>query len=149
MTLGLIGVAADQLDTGVIAEDASITDFSLILPRDGDGDRPALLVALRKCQYHATRSLSFPSLLGTAVADLEIDTRESLAGILSSGLPLPKSPSMQLGNAERAQQRDASAEGEREERGWWTLRFQQVLRELQREEIQASTTASGPLSGKA
>lgn len=25
-------------------------------------------------------------------------------------------------------------EGERQERGWWTLRFQQVLREMQRKE---------------
>jgi hypothetical protein len=54
-----------------------------------------------------------------------------LDALLSSGLPFPKSPSLQQ------QQEDFIGDGgcsrrEREERGWWTVRFQQILRELLR-----------------
>jgi hypothetical protein len=60
--------------------------------------------------------------------------------ILNTGLPLPKSPSLQLNNNARltlARRVNSVGAGgdvdkEREERGWWTLRFQQVLREMQR-----------------
>ena len=134
----------------MIAEGASISEFTLALPPSsgggGGGDTPALLEALRKCRQHTVRALSFPALQGDAMGDLEIDTRQSLAGILSAGLPLPKSPSIQqLEDGARAHQprkaagahlgAGADADGEREERGWWTLRYQQVLRELQREEV--------------
>ena len=110
--------------------------LGLSLSAGGDDDegtaRQELYSALRKCRQHTVRSLSFPSLPGAMMEDGEIDTRQSLVGILSSGLPLPKSPSIQMDEASKGQRRDA-IDGEREERGWWTLRFQQVLRELQRE----------------
>lgn len=56
--------------------------------------------------------------------------------ILNTGLPLPKSPSVQLKDNDRLGARDgpSDADREREERGWWTLRFQQVLREMQRQD---------------
>jgi len=50
----------------------------------------------------------------------------SVSAILASGLPLPKSPSTQM-----AEQGADPAQQEREARGWWTIRFQQVLREMQ------------------
>lgn len=50
--------------------------------------------------------------------------------ILASGLPMPKSPSVQLSSGERGN----VVSREREERGWWSVRFRQVLREVQCEE---------------
>lgn len=93
---------------------------------------------MQSCSNFTTRSLSFPSnsekyLAHGPGADLETDTKNSVLSILASGLPLPKSPSIQI---EEAILGDApnGAQQEREERGWWTLRFQQVLREMQRRE---------------
>ncbi|KAI0755830.1 Dbl homology domain-containing protein [Fomes fomentarius] len=136
VSLDLVSISPDHLDTGFVGEDTSVVSITLALPAvDGDAaTRQELVAALRKCHRHTIRSLSFPSLPGTMMEDVEIDTRQSLVGILSSGLPLPKSPSIQFDEAAKGERRDA-IDGEREERGWWTLRFQQVLRELQREEV--------------
>lgn len=88
--------------------------------------------AFERCLHFTLRSLSFPQ-SGDYLApgaDHQSDTRKSLLSILASGLPLPKSPSIQM------QELHASKDPmhqEREERGWWTLRFQQVIRELYRQ----------------
>lgn len=145
VSLDLVSISPEHLDTGFVGEDTSVVAITLALPAvDGDaGTRQELVAALRKCHRHTIRSLSFPSLPGTMMEDVEIDTRQSLVGILSSGLPLPKSPSIQFDEAAQGERRDA-IDGEREERGWWTLRFQQVLRELQREEVVSGSSASEP-----
>lgn len=142
MTLDLISIGVEHLDSGLVGEDTSIVSLKFSLPAGNTNDQRELLTAVRKCQHHALRSLSFPSLPDSLMEDIEIDTRQSLVGILSTGLPLPKSPSIQFEEASKGQRRDA-VDGEREERGWWTLRFQQVLRELQREEIPMSLSAPG------
>jgi hypothetical protein len=71
----------------------------------------------------------------TSGAELEMDARCSLGSILASGLPLPKSPSFQKEEEAKGVVADA-VQMEREERGWWSLRFQQVLHEIQRMDIQ-------------
>ncbi|KAJ3746083.1 hypothetical protein DFH05DRAFT_1483662 [Lentinula detonsa] len=61
---------------------------------------------------------------------LEQDRRRILESILQTGLPFPKSPSLQL--ADESMGRGGisdSMQMEREERGWWSLQFQQSLRE--------------------
>ena len=63
--------------------------------------------------------------------DLEVDTHQSVLSIMASGLPLPKSPSVQLEEVAHGESGNPRQQ-EREERGWWSLRFQQVLREMQR-----------------
>jgi hypothetical protein len=88
------------------------------------------------------------------------DTWLAVSSLLASGLPMPKSPSgelprldwsvgvnltSQLGRASGSQSGSAGTKGldrkgeqgeckvmEREERGWWTLRFQQVWGEMKR-----------------
>ena len=143
LSLALIPVRSEQLDTGLIGDGTRVTAVTLCLPAGtSGGERQRLLDGLRKSQHHTFRSLSMPTLPGTLMEDLEIDTRQSLVGILSSGLPLPKSPSIQFEEAQKGLRRDV-ADGEREERGWWTLRFHQVLRELQREEGLASFIVPG------
>jgi serine/arginine repetitive matrix protein 2 len=82
------------------------------------------------------RSLSFPTHSGRYLAhgpsvDLAADTKGAVVALLAAGLPFPKSPSIHI----EEEARGALAPGvavEREERGWWALRFQQVLREMQR-----------------
>ncbi|PIL34361.1 hypothetical protein GSI_03136 [Ganoderma sinense ZZ0214-1] len=143
LSLTLIPVRLEQLDTGLLADDTRVAPITLCFPvGTSGGERQRLLDGLRKSQHHTFRSLSMPTLPGTLMEDLEIDTRQSLVGILSSGLPLPKSPSIQFEEAQKGLRRDV-ADGEREERGWWTLRFHQVLRELQREETLLSFIVPG------
>jgi len=100
------------------------------------------LSAFQESAEHTFRALSFPTQSGKLVATvpglrLDIDSQTSVSAILDSGLPLPKSPSTQI--AERAAD---SAQQEREARGWWALRFQQVLREMQRGSTAALITVS-------
>jgi hypothetical protein len=81
--------------------------------------------------------VSFPSnssyYLHGPNTDLALDTEQSILSILASGLPLPKSPSAQIEVAAKHYEDDKQQE--REERGWWSLRYQQVLRELQRQTL--------------
>ncbi|KAF9267171.1 hypothetical protein L218DRAFT_1074471 [Marasmius fiardii PR-910] len=60
---------------------------------------------------------------------LDKDSLRILDTFTASGLPVPKSPSMQLDGVE-----SELIKLEREERGWWSMRFQQVLKEVQFEE---------------
>ncbi|KAG1764437.1 Dbl homology domain-containing protein [Suillus occidentalis] len=93
------------------------------------------LVPLRQCCQHALRSLSSPSGKNhLAHASKESEISQSVLSILASGLPFPKSPSMQLHGVELGQAGDAEQQ-EREERGWWSLRFHEVLREIQGQEV--------------
>ncbi|KAJ3824333.1 hypothetical protein F5880DRAFT_1560595 [Lentinula raphanica] len=63
---------------------------------------------------------------------LEQDRRRILESILQTGLPFPKSPSLQLTDEMTLARGGNVADNvqmEREERGWWSLQFQQSLRE--------------------
>ncbi|TFK51604.1 hypothetical protein OE88DRAFT_1645017 [Heliocybe sulcata] len=146
MILDLLPVDVKQLETGEIPGDASLKTVRLgledTLCEQGQTytvDR--WLEAFRNCARHTLRSLSFPSHSGQYLAhgsgvDLEHDTRQAVMSILSSGLPMPKSPSVQILELHSAQDRHLG-HLERESRGWWAMRFQQVYREMQRMEIDA------------
>lgn len=117
-----------------IPEDSSVPITPSL--NSAQSSRERWLDAIRQCHEHTLRSLSFPSHSGHFLAhgpnlDLEHDTRQSVMSLLASGLPLPKSPSLQIEEV-RERSADDPALREREERGWWALRYQQVLRELQR-----------------
>ena len=147
--LDILPVNVKNLDQGVIPQSASVKTIYLTIPREPsktrsekdsiDETRQTWLSAFQQCFQSTLRSLSLPSHSGGYPVqgpnvDLEFDTRHSVLGILASGLPLPKSPSVQLDDVQRGQVSDARRQ-EREERGWWSLRFQQVLRELQRQDV--------------
>ncbi|KAI0919696.1 hypothetical protein AcV5_001689 [Taiwanofungus camphoratus] len=135
--LDLLPLRIDQFQTEIVLETASI-EVTLILPPESALETSALpwLTAFRRCQEHTIRSLS---LTASSVdrrphySDTELDTRHTLTSILACGLPLPKSPSMQLQESPHCEPEDQTLQ-EREERGWWTLRFQQVLHEMQRQD---------------
>jgi len=81
--------------------------------------------AFQRCSRSTLRSLSYP----TVTAEINYtncqDPKHLMTPLLDAGLPVPKSPSAQIldGQGDSMQQ-------EREERGWWTVRFQQVLQEM-------------------
>ncbi|KAF8641638.1 hypothetical protein AX16_009864 [Volvariella volvacea WC 439] len=95
-----------------------------------DTTRRSWLSAFRSC-LHSTLRLA--SLGRSDVTDLSSAARETVLSILSSGLPLPKSPSMQQAEYHDGRPADVQRQ-EREQRGWWSLRFHQVLQELSRQD---------------
>ncbi|KAJ3537224.1 hypothetical protein NM688_g6721 [Phlebia brevispora] len=153
ITLDLLPLSLSDLHTGVIPESSSSSVIRVsISPSPNGGDvRNEVFHALRRCHAYTLRSLSFPTHNGHYLphgphVDLEHDTQQSVMAILNTGLPLPKSPSVQLSDMERLSSVRTGNESdqEREERGWWSLRFQQVLKELQRQDpILALETITG------
>lgn len=68
--------------------------------------------------------------------DPAVDTHEAVRVLVASGLPMPKSPSMILcvGGEGAGAGGEVQRREEREERGWWAVRFRRVLREVVRRE---------------
>lgn len=140
--LDLLPLKQTDLQSGMIPDDRNIITVRLSpSSRSVKEETGSMQDALRRCYAHTLRSLSFPSHSGQYLphgphVDIEQDTQKSVMSILNSGLPLPKSPSIQLADPGRAGTADPlnDHDKEREERGWWALRFQQVLREVQRQD---------------
>jgi hypothetical protein len=137
ISLDLIPITFEELRGNIIPDDASIVNIHVRYPDDATREqRLKSQKALHLCLQHTIRSMSFPAYTEDSIAlgldiDLAADTKSSVLSVMASGLPLPKSPSIQVEDAsvdavpDRLQQ-------EREERGWWSVRFQQVLREMYR-----------------
>jgi hypothetical protein len=146
-----------ELETGVLANSPEVVPLYLSVPDDAeshtsfpnpDKTRTNWLSVFRQCSQFTLRSLSFLSHSGRRLdhgseVDLELDTHQSVLAIMASGLPLPKSPSVQLEEVVLGESSSARQQ-EREERGWWSLRFQQVLREMQRRDALPVFTAERP-----
>lgn len=107
--------------------------------------------ALEQCHHSVLRSLSFPSNLHSLAPPIQCSNslsfmthddgpdinRISYGSVLDSGLPMPKSASQQdfmerLGRS--LLPAPADVEQEREERGWWAMRFKKVRSDWQAEE---------------
>ena len=68
-------------------------------------------------------------------SDRTMDTHLALASLIGSGLPIPRSPSGTVPDTfEKSGGFNHGLGDEREERGWWSLRYQQVFREFQRQD---------------
>ena len=166
IVLDLLPVDSDNLTTGTIPDNGQLITLTLSIPPTSSSgvklDMSSMsrlcqnwISAFQECAEHTFRALSFPTQPGKLVATLPGLRRDnysqtSVSAILGSDLPLPKSPSTQMAEpgADPVQQ-------EREARGWWALRFQQVLREMQRGSIAAlittppsTSTSGGDTSGK-
>ncbi|KAK2459452.1 hypothetical protein APHAL10511_008529 [Amanita phalloides] len=83
-------------------------------------------LAFQRCSQSTLRSLSYPNKMNFVKCQ---DPNHLMTPLLGSGLPVPKSPSTQVLDAQNGLKSDSIQE-EREERGWWALRFQQVLQEM-------------------
>ncbi|KAK0187281.1 hypothetical protein F5146DRAFT_985383 [Armillaria mellea] len=82
-------------------------------------ERDRWVEALERCKNSTLRLMSIP--LGLEYDDDRLQ-RTVVDSLVASGLPIPKSPSFQLIGSEKRQ--------EREERGWWSLRFREVLKDV-------------------
>ncbi|KIP05064.1 hypothetical protein PHLGIDRAFT_120165 [Phlebiopsis gigantea 11061_1 CR5-6] len=147
--LGLLPLSQSDLQSGMIPDTSTTICVRLGFPPGLEAlkeNEAAILSAFRRCRAYTLQSLSFPSHSGQYLphgpqVDLELDTQRTVMDILNTGLPLPKSPSVQFKDNQRLGTREVSdTDREREERGWWTLRFQQVLREMQRQDPMLSLT---------
>jgi hypothetical protein len=158
IVLDLLPVDLENIATGRIPDSGQVIKLTLSVPSTSSSgvqlDTPSLsrlrhnwVSAFQECAEYTLRALSFPTQSGKLAAPIpglgwDGDPRSSLSAILESGFPLPKSPSTQMeeNGADPTQQ-------EREARGWWALRFQQVLREMQRGCTGALLTPSTPTPG--
>ncbi|KAG1743789.1 hypothetical protein EDB19DRAFT_540023 [Suillus lakei] len=144
ISLDLVPLAAEELERGYVNSKGRVLTVSLSHGTSRSSVSEASmqcvvlkewLVPLRQSCQHTLRSLSSPSVKShLAHASKESEISQSVLSILASGLPFPKSPSMQLHSVEQGQAGDTEQQ-EREERGWWSLRFHEVLREIQRREV--------------
>jgi len=135
------------------SDDNSMDDDSLAPPasENAEAKTRSWISAFRRCQTFTLSSLSIPSKNHDPQLDTALETQQTVLGLLASGLPLPKSPSVQMadmrvhsgtGPGEAQAHAGGAGDGEREERGWWSLRFQQVFRELQRQDLALALAAA-------
>jgi len=146
IVLDLLPVDLENIATGRIPDSGQVITLSLSVPPVSSSGaqldmtglsrlRHNWVSAFQECAEYTLRALSFPTGSGKLAAPTPGMAWEtgsnpqtsSVSAIATNGLPLPKSPSAQM-----AEQGADPTEQEREARGWWGLRFQQVLREMQR-----------------
>jgi hypothetical protein len=95
--------------------------------------RDKWISALDRCYGYTLRALTFPFIATEASRDVHDFGSSSVMSLLASGLPLPKSPSHQLGADDAKQWDSAMTEEERTEGPeWWSRKFKAVLREIER-----------------
>lgn len=95
------------------------------------------LLAFRKCCTATLRKLTFPGVDQSEdafnLSDRAFDTHAAVSSLVASGLPIPRSPSGTFPDM-RGGLGSTFTGDEREERGWWSLRYRQVFREFQRQD---------------
>jgi hypothetical protein len=92
------------------------------------------MAALDRTYGYTLRSLTFPSLVTGASCNATSNmARSSVMSLLSSGQPLPKSPKQQP-SIQTDGDRDHVGQDEHNQldRRWWSQRFSEVLREIER-----------------
>ncbi|KAI0273251.1 hypothetical protein BGY98DRAFT_998319 [Russula aff. rugulosa BPL654] len=159
IVLDLLPVDLENIATGRIPDSGQVITLSLSVPPVSSSGaqldmaglsrlRHNWVSAFQECAEYTLRALSFPTESGKLAAptpglawETGNNPQTSLPAIVTGGLPLPKSPSTQV-----AEQGADPAEQEREARGWWGLRFQQVLREMQRDHGFTGALVTVPLS---
>ncbi|EIN12628.1 hypothetical protein PUNSTDRAFT_130885 [Punctularia strigosozonata HHB-11173 SS5] len=134
--LDVLLVQPDDFATGSLGDGSSIVQLRLDVSTEPSSKQ--WLDSLQSSARYTVRSLSFPSHSGKYLAhgpsvDVEADTKLSVVSLLAAGLPVPKSPSLQMDEILAGRGGEAR-DLEREERGWWAMRFQQVQREVQRQD---------------
>ncbi|KAF8966078.1 hypothetical protein BDZ97DRAFT_1993886 [Flammula alnicola] len=152
----ILSLEAMVLDSESLNEDTdfrttSFRTVDVVLPRqpyehanedsvdlfNNEAFQQAWLMAFRQCTKTTLRKLTF---LGVGHqddlfnnSDQTLDTRLAVSSLVGSGLPIPRSPSGTFPDM-RGGGDNAFWGDEREERGWWSLRYQQIFREFQRQD---------------
>lgn len=133
----IIDLLPVQLDSSQCVKTLQLKIPSSSSAATSNPSRESWLAAFRCSSRSTLRILSDPGISGSGSNLeepnhlLEQDRRRILESILESGLPLPKSPSLQLADKSTGlgKSNDCTQMLEREERGWWSLQFQELLRE--------------------
>lgn len=103
----------------------------------GEVSEQTWLLAFRRCCKTTLRKLTFPGVDQSEdsfdLSDRTFNTHAAVSSLVTSGLPIPRSPSGTFPDM-RGGPDSTFTGGEREERGWWSLRYRQVFRELQRQD---------------
>lgn len=130
ISLDVLPLKAEDLNDGIKLDSCTIRQIRFKLPEKEqatNGTRESWLSAFRSCAKATQRLITIPGHRDRQLGDLV--SGSAMLSLLSSGLPLPKSPSMQQAEFHDGQPQDI-AQLEREQRGWWSLRFHQVLQEF-------------------
>lgn len=157
IVLDLLPVDSENIATGRIHDSGQVIMLTLSVPLVSSSGIPLdvsslsrlrhnWVSAFQECAEHTIRALSFPMQSGKLAVPIpglacDRDPQSSASSILESGLPLPKSPSQQM-----AENTADTTQQEREARGWWALRFQQVLHGMQRGSTSSLITPSPSIS---
>ncbi|KAF6742865.1 hypothetical protein DFP72DRAFT_935979 [Ephemerocybe angulata] len=139
--LALIPITCDSVKSDSLPRSASIADVVLALPdnlpehqNQGDDTVQRTLdtwsTAFQRCSEDTMQLLSCPAPRKAVPSERSKETWLAVSSLVSSGLPMPKSPSGQFPDLEYSRSGQEAREVEREERGWWSLRYQQVLGEM-------------------
>lgn len=132
-----------------IAQESEVVTVCLKLPSesrstniDDIAQDQMWISALQRCQQATTSALKAPDRLGDytvklSSVDADLERQLSTRAIMATGLPMPKSPSVQLMEKPVNDEIDAR-QLEREERGGWSLRFRQVFQQMRRQDEAAT-----------
>jgi hypothetical protein len=92
------------------------------------------MAALDRAYGYTLRALTFPSLVTEASYNGTSNVvRLSVISLLASGQPLPKSPKQQpVIQTDGDGEHDGQDEHNRLDRRWWSQRFKEILREIER-----------------
>ncbi|KAH7886686.1 hypothetical protein F5I97DRAFT_1028978 [Phlebopus sp. FC_14] len=145
ITVDLVPSTAEELDQGRLHPGGPVVTISFSYRpsrasvAEASAGRVLLsewLPPLRKCCQHTLKSISSLTTKGFAFHDAtsDPDAQNPVLSILASGLPFPKSPSMQIEASEKGEASN-SEQQEREERGWWSKRFHEVFIEMSKQDI--------------
>lgn len=118
-----------------------IPSDSRVDPHTNDRFQP-WLNSIRQCSRATLNKLTFvgcPYAEGSSTSflgsDRQLDTYLIVSSLAASGLPIPRSPSGNIPETcHPANDGTSFSSDEREERGWWSVRYQQVFREFQRQD---------------
>ncbi|KAF8834263.1 hypothetical protein BDN67DRAFT_1072748 [Paxillus ammoniavirescens] len=138
ITLDLVPLTCQELEEGHVHSSGPVVTIALsqctsVGGRTGLGE---WLPPFRQCCQYTLKSLSSLSTKGFLVhgTTSEPEMQKPVLSILASGLPFPKSPSMQIEESQHGRVVDSEQE-EREERGWWSKRFHEVFFELSKQDV--------------
>ncbi|KAH9475165.1 RhoGEF domain-containing protein gxcJ [Psilocybe cubensis] len=149
LSLEAITLDVNSLNDNTDFKTTSFRTVDLLMPTSTPSENDAIdhciidevsepwILAFRQCSKATLRKLTFLG-LGTQHelcfnSDRTLDTFLAVSTLVGSGQPIPRSPSGHFPDKLHDQGEDLLGD-ERQERGWWSLRYQQVFREFQRQD---------------
>lgn len=135
--LQVMPTSTNCIENDTLPRCASISSVVLEVPRLGvELSDPSeaesygkWIAAFEKSAQDTAQLLSCPGSRKAVPSQRSKDTWSAVSSLIASGLPMPRSSSGQLPDLQYGRVEEEARKLEREERGWWTLQYQQVLGE--------------------